>query len=977
MIKRDVPDPSESLDRLSRRAFFRFAGAGAAAAGLAACSSRPARDILPYASQAPELTPGLPLYYATALVEDGFATGVLVASREGRPTKIEGNPDHPASLGATRARDQAAVLSLYDVQRAREITDRGAPASPAALDQVLAAAATNAGRGLHLVLEPTSSPIVIELVARVRRALPEARFAFWAPFAPRASLAGNRLAFGRPLQTQLDPAAADVIVTLDADLTSDHPMALAYARRISDRRRVVDGSSAMSRIYAAEASYTPTGIVADHRLRARPSEIERIAIELLAAVIAQLRGAGHGSALATALGPALAERAAAGDRARWITAAARDLVRAPGRSIVAVGEQQPAVVHATAAAINGALDNLGHTVWFTEPTVFEAGQPSHDAAALGDLARAIDRGEVGTLLVLGGNPVYAAPADLALGAAFAQVPASVYLGLYDNETARACRLVVPGLHDLEQWGAARAHDGTLAPVQPLIEPLFGGRSVADLLHRLLGDPAAPAHTQTRDAWLRLAPGADFEAALALGAVAGSAAPAVAVEPAGEALAAAIAAAGRRAPGSLDLAIRPHPFVHDGRATNNPWLLELPEPTTKLTWDNAAQLSPRTAARLGVGDGDLVTLTVTDGSAGGAAGHPHQHANQHAIDAPAIIVPGHADDAITLHAGFGRDGGEQIARGIGANAFQMWTTAAGWFPAVTASPRGTHRELAITQLQQQLGERPQALAGTLAALRDDAAFRAELASHRGRQPSLLTPFPAPGAQWAMSIDLTTCTGCSACVMACAAENNTPVVGRRAVLNKREMHWLRIDRYVAGPPDEPTALIQPMTCQHCEKAPCEYVCPVEATTHSPDGLNEMTYNRCIGTRFCSNNCPYKVRRFNWFDLKEHAGLRVLARNPDVTVRDRGVMEKCTYCVQRIRRAEIDARIADRRIGPGEVRTACQQACPTQAITFGSITDPTSTVSEHRHRPHSYAVLHDQGTEPRTRYLARIRNPSGGLG
>ncbi|HEU4728605.1 MAG TPA: 4Fe-4S dicluster domain-containing protein, partial [Kofleriaceae bacterium] len=510
--------------------------------------------------------------------------------------------------------------------------------------------------------------------------------------------------------------------------------------------------------------------------------------------------------------------------------------------------------------------------------------------------------------------------------------------------------------------------------QPLIEPLFGGRSIAGVLHRLLGDPRTTAHARVVEAWARLrlggTPEASLDAALATGVVAGSALPHVAVEPAWSSLGPAIAAAGRREAPALELELRPHPFVRDGRHTNNPWLLELPEPTTKLTWDNAAQLSPATAASLGVGDGDLILLATTVG----------------AVEVPVIAVPGHADGAITLHAGFGQGGGERICRGIGASAFRLWTTRSGWFPAVTAVPRGARRRLAVTQVGWSQGDRPLALSATLGALGDEAV-RGEFASQRGDQPSLMAAFPATGAQWAMSIDLTTCTGCSACVMACAAENNTPVVGRSQVLNARQMHWLRIDRYFDdgagrgpggpgdGAPDDATAAVLPMTCQHCERAPCEYVCPVEATTHSPDGLNEMTYNRCIGTRFCSNNCPYKVRRFNWFDLTDR-GLRVLGKNPDVTLRDRGVMEKCTYCVQRIRRAEIDARIADRPLAGDDVRTACQDACPTQAIAFGSLTDPRSVVVDHRARPHSYAVLHDQGTVPRTRYLARIRNPNPAL-
>ncbi|HEX4418054.1 MAG TPA: 4Fe-4S dicluster domain-containing protein [Kofleriaceae bacterium] len=966
----DDPGAAPGDPALSRRSFLQLAGSGAAAVGLAACSSRPSREILPYASQPPELTPGVPLHYATALVEDGFATGVLVASHEGRPTKVEGNPDHPASLGATRAIEQAAVLQLFDPERARLITERGAPAPWAAIEAVLDAARAARGDGLHLVLEPTTSPIAIELIRRVRAALPAAGVTFWSPFSPRASLAGNRLAFGRPLQTQLELRAADVIVALDADLVAEHPMALAYARQISDRRRVVDGGSAMSRLYAIEAGYTATGVIADHRFSVRGSQIERVAGELLAAVLGRLGLAGPPPALTARL----ASVAPAAERAPWIVAIAAELTGAPGRSVVVAGERQPLVVHAIAAAINAALGNLGRTVGYTEPVAFEAGQPSHDLAGV---VRAIDRGAVTRLLVLGGNPVYTAPQGVALAGAIGRVADSVYLGLYDHETARACRYAVPGLHELEQWGAARAYDGTLTPIQPLIEPLFGGRSVADVLHRLLDDPPADARDRLAAAWSRLVPDAPLEAALGLGAVPGTAAPHVAVELAWGALAPVISAAGARSPAPLELAIRPHPFVHDGRYTNNPWLLELPEPITKLTWDCAAQLSPATAARLGVADGDLLALTVAGpGAAGGDTVVAAALAPTATIELPAIIVPGHADDAITVHAGFGRDGGEHTARGIGASAFRLWRSALEFHPAITAVARGDRRPLAITQAELSDEDRPLALTGTLAGLAGPAV-RDALAHHRGAQPSLYARRPhAPGAQWAMSIDLTTCTGCSACVMACAAENNTPVVGARQVRNGREMHWLRIDRYYRGPADAPVLAVQPMACQHCELAPCEYVCPVEATTHSPDGLNEMTYNRCIGTRFCSNNCPYKVRRFNWFDFKDHRGLRIAARNPDVTVRDRGVMEKCTYCVQRIRRAEIDARVADRPLAGSDVRTACQQVCPTQAIAFGSLTEVDSPVVEHRRRPHSYAVLHDQGTAPRTQYLARIRNPNGAL-
>ncbi|HET9627046.1 MAG TPA: hypothetical protein VFP84_37060, partial [Kofleriaceae bacterium] len=500
-------------DQLDRRGFLQLAGLGAAAASLAACSSRPSREILPYANQPPELSPGVAQHYATALVEDGFATGVLVAAHEGRPVKVEGNPDHPASLGATRAIEQAAVLSLFDPERLQAIHAQGTPAPWSAVARILDDAAAARGAGLHLVLEPTTSPLVVALVERVRARLPAAGITFWSPFAPRAALEGHRLAFGRPLQAQLDLRAADVIVALDADLVAGHPMALAYARQISDRRRVVDGRSAMSRLYALEAHHSPTGVIADHRIAVRGSQIEPIALELLAAVIRARRGAAvpHGRY-------ALAERPPSYE---WLSAVAGDLVAAAGRSVVVAGERQPAIVHAAVAAINAVLGNLGRTVQLVEPVAFEAGEASH---SLAELAHALERGGVTSLVVLGGNPAYSAPAEARLAAAIPRVASSVYVGLYDNETARACKLAVPGLHDLERWDLARAYDGTLTPIQPLIEPLFAGRSVADVLHHLLGDPVATDHDRVRAAWPALAAGASFEQALALGKLAGTAAP---------------------------------------------------------------------------------------------------------------------------------------------------------------------------------------------------------------------------------------------------------------------------------------------------------------------------------------------------------------------------------------------------------------------------------------------------------------------
>ncbi|HEV7557198.1 MAG TPA: 4Fe-4S dicluster domain-containing protein, partial [Kofleriaceae bacterium] len=634
---------------------------------------------------------------------------MVVESHEGRPTKLEGNPDHPASLGATRAIEQAAVLSLYDPQRITAIRDRGEPAPWSAILHALASAAR-----VHVIVEPTASPITAELIRRLRAK--GNGVTAWSPFGLRASLEGNRLAFGRPLQTQLDLRDAEVIVALDVDLASD----IVHARRIADRRRVVDASSQMNRVYAIEASYTPTGIIADHRFRARPSEIEAIAAEL------------HG------VKPPRS----------WVAAIARDLERAGSRGVVVVGEHHAPVVHALVAAINAKLGS--RAVGYTEPLLVDS-----------DELRAAD-----LYLVLGGDPIRTAP-HLALDPSRA-----IYCGVFENDTAAACRFVVPGQHDLERWGIERARDGTLTPIQPLIEPIYDGKSTDEVLFAVLGDAPRTARSRVVDAWHALSATA-FETALARG-VDGPAAPLVEVT-----LAWQPQLADRHAP-ALELEIRPHPFVHDGRYATNPWLLEIPDPITKVTWDGVARMSGATAASLGVETQDVIAI----GS----------------IELPVAITPEHADGVVSVYAG------------VGPNVFVLAPGAV----EVTRTDRTI--ELAITQGHWTLEDRPILMSSSLRTL-------GELRVPRGPVPSVIPDFPQSGPQWAMSIDLTTCTGCSACVMACSAENNIPVVGKTQVANSREMHWLRIDRYVD---DGGAVAVQPVACQHCEKAPCEYVCPVEATT-----------------------------------------------------------------------------------------------------------------------------------------------------
>ncbi len=1010
------PGVHDPVGGLSRRHFLKLLGASLALAGTGACVEPPRERILPYTVRPPEVTPGTSRYYATTMMLGGFGTGLLVESREGRPIKIEGNPEHPASLGATGVFEQASVLQLYDPDRARGIRFRGeprtwlqfaeefgpAPETPrvearnaprtgmetgpgagarsgmdigtpsAGVRTSQSTGTSDGGAGLRFLLEPTASPLTAELIARIREGNPAARFYFHAPLSPPDALQGARLAFGSPLQPIYDLSAADVILSLDADFLAAGPFSLRYARAYADRRR--DPAAGMNRLHVAESTLTGTGGSADHRLRVRTGEIQALLEAVLAGVASTnaASSAGLPEIVASAL-EAGGARTLSDDAGRWVAAVARDLVAHAGAGVVIPGERQPPAVHALAHALNTVLGNVGRTVRFTESPLVDAGAPSH---SIEELAREMAAGAVQTLVILGGNPVYTAPVDLEFGRLLRSIPRTVYLGLYENETARSCDWFLPELHYLESWGDARAYDGTASLVQPLIAPLNAGSSVDDVLAVFLGRAGEGSHAILRESWRGRMGQAGFDEfwdeALRRGVIPDTALPTVVATPEWQAVAALVARssgelslrteADATSPGpGLEVTFREDPTIYDGRFANNPWLQELPDPVTKLTWDNAALLSPRTARRLEVDSEDLIEV--------GYGGRT--------LEIPVLVMPGHADDALTLPLGYGRSGEESVARGVGVNAYAIRTSSAPLY-GTGASVRRVARHgesvkhrLARTQMHGTMEGRPIVLQATLEEYRANPDFTR---SRRGRALSLYRPVVYTGDQWAMTIDLGVCTGCSACVVACQAENNTPVVGKEGVLKGREMHWLRIDRYFTGEPDDPGTLTQPMLCQHCEKAPCEYVCPVNATVHSPDGLNEMVYNRCVGTRFCSNNCPYKVRRFNWFDYNAvKSESERMQLNPDVTVRERGVMEKCTYCVQRIRRAQIQAQLEGRPVGGDEVWTACQQACPTRAIVFGSLGDEASAVSRTRRDPRLYSVLHDLGTEPRTQYLARITNPN----
>ncbi len=931
-----------------RRDFLKLMSASLALAGLGACTKQPEERIVPYVKQPERIVLGQPLYFATAMPLGGFGVGLVVESHEGRPTKAEGNPAHPASLGATDVAAQGSVLGLYDPDRSKVVTSAGQIRTWQGLADVLGPVRegqrASRGAGLRILTGTVTSPTLGARIQALLDAFPQARWHQWDPIGRDTSRLGARLAFGEDVETQYRFDQAKVIVSLDADFMTFGPGRLRYVRDLMRGRRVGAGQTEMNRFYAAESTPTVTGSVADHRLPVRGRDVES-----LARAIAARAG------LAVPPSP---DAAAVTAHQRWITAVAADLRAHRGASVVVAGEQQPPVVHALAHALNHALGNVGRTVVHTAPVEV---RPDHQLAALQGLVGEMRAGTVECLLILGANPVYSAPADLDFAAALRQVPLRVHLGLYADETARLCQWHVPEAHYLESWGDVRAFDGTGTIIQPLIAPLYGGRTPVELLAAFTGDGGNSMHDLVRARWQQLRPGGDFEAfwqqALHDGVVPDTAAPVHAVQVRGDWDPGPTAPPAE--PSGLELVFRPDPYVLDGQFTNNGWLLELPRPLTKLTWDNVALVAPATAERLGVASGDVVELGF----------------HGRTVRAPAWVTPGQARDSVTVALGFGRTHLGRVGDGVGFDAGAIRPSdALDGGAGLTLVPTGARAVLASTQDHQTMAGRPVVRRATLAEYRANPEFAKEMGEAPPRSLTLYPDKPYPDNAWGMTIDLGACIGCNACVAACVAENNISVVGKEQVAHGREMQWIRIDRYYAGDLDAPEILHQPVPCMQCENAPCELVCPVNATVHSSEGLNDMVYNRCVGTRYCSNNCPYKVRRFNYFLYANWTSETIaMARNPQVTVRSRGVMEKCTYCVQRIERARARAKLDDRAIRDGEIVTACQQACPAEAIVFGNINDPESRVAKLKTESRNYALLAELNTRPRTTYLAGVTNPN----
>jgi len=931
-------------DPESRRGFLRVMGASILLVGASACTKQPKEVIVPYVRQPEELIPGKPLFYATAMSVAGIATGVLAESHLGRPTKIEGNPEHPASLGASDAAMQASVLTLYDPDRSQSVTRNGSISGWGSFITALTAsrdaAGLKKGLGFRILTGTVTSPTLATQIEDFLAEFPVAKWHQYDPCGRHSARAGAMAAFGKPLNTIYRFDRADVIVSLDSDfLSSTVPGNLRYARDYSDRRRAAaeNPNVAPPRLYIAENAPSVTGSMADHHFRMTAGGVSGFTAELA--------------------------RGSTGAASLEARAVLKDLEAHRGSSIVIAGEHQPPQVHAFAHAINQTLGNVGKTVIYTDPVEAD---PIDEISSIADLVKDMRDGAVDTLLILAGNPVYDAPADLNFLDALKRVKLRAHLGLYSNETAGWCHWHIPEAHYLESWSDARAYDGTASIIQPLIMPLYGGKTPHEVMNVLANHADQSAHDTVRAYWQENHKGADFDDFWQIflhdGVVAGTTLPERTPPPAKAIKPAAIESMGRTAPAGLEIVFRPDPSVGDGTMSNNAWLQEMAKPQNKMTWDNAVWISSKSAERYGVTTGDVVEVSFQGRK----------------VDGAVWIMPGQADESLTVHFGYGRTRAGKVADGIGFDAYILRPTGALWQgTGVNIQRKSGGHKFANTQHTQTMEERDPFRAATYAEFHKDPEFARPEEKRVAKDLSLFPQWEYKQHKWGMSIDLNSCTGCNACTIACQSENNIPVVGKEEVAKGRHMNWLRVDRYFKGPLDDPEMYFQPVPCMHCEDAPCELVCPVAATVHSAEGLNEMVYNRCVGTRYCSNNCPYKVRRFNFFlyadwDTQSLFG----ARNPDVSVRSRGVMEKCSYCVQRINSAKIDAEKRDQPVKDGDIVTACQQACPAQAIVFGDLNDPNSRVAKVKRQQRDYGLLEELNTRPRTTYLARLRNPNSDL-
>ncbi|MCU1302881.1 MAG: quinol:cytochrome c oxidoreductase iron-sulfur protein precursor [Candidatus Sulfotelmatobacter sp.] len=948
-LHREFPKgASEWVDSVSRRGFLKVMGASMALAGMTGCVRLPLEPIVPYVRQPEDVIPGRPQFYATAMTLGGYASPLLVESHMGRPTKIEGNDRHPASLGGTDIFAQASILGMYDPDRSQSVVSMGDQRSwqsfLTAIRGPLSAQKALQGAGIRILTPTISSPTLADQLRNFLKIYPQAKWHVYEPVNRDNVLEGAKLAFGQPVETRYDFDKADVIVSLDADfLYAGFPGNVRYIRDFAKRRNP-EGN--MNRLYMVESTPTTTGAKADHRLPVRAGDVETFAW----AVAGELGVVGG------------AAKIPGGEQGRYLAAIVKDVQGSRSSSLVIAGDHQPPPVHALAHAINQALGNFGKTVFHTDAVDVN---PVNQSSSIKDLVADIGAGKVDLLVILGGNPAYDAPADLDFANLLknGKVPLRVHLGLYQNETAELCQWHINQAHELEAWGDARAYDGTVSIIQPLIAPLYNGKSALELVALLSGQADATGYDLVRAYWQKQHSDADFEQfwrkSLHDGWIEGTAFQPKSVATKADHFGVTLADTN-----AIELNIRRDPTIYDGQFSNNGWLQELPKPMNKLTWDNAVLIGPKMAERLQIKVEDVVELEL----------------NGKKVTGPVWIQAGHPDNSVTVTLGYGRKRAGRVGTAQGFDAYALRTSAAPWIATgLQIRKTGETYKLASTQGYQSMdtpdgGHRPLVRETTLEEYRKEPTFAQEEEPAPGLTLYKPYPYKQEDYAWGMAIDLNSCVGCNNCMVACQSENNIAVVGKEQTVIGRHMHWIRVDAYYQGDRDNPKAFFQPVPCMQCENAPCEVVCPVGATNHSSEGLNDMVYNRCVGTRYCSNNCPYKVRRFNFLLFQDWETPQYkMMRNPDVSVRSRGVMEKCTYCVQRVNERRIDAEREDRKINDDELQTACQQSCPAGAIIFGNINDPDSKVSRLKAQARNYSLLGELNTRPRTTYLAEVRNPN----
>jgi molybdopterin-containing oxidoreductase family iron-sulfur binding subunit len=958
-LEREFPEgASEIKNPLTRRNFLSLMGASIALAGLSACR-RPVEKIIPYVKAPEQIIPGIPQYYATTMPLGTSAYGVVVESHEGRPTKIEGNDKHPSSLGKSNTLMQASILNLYDPDRSQRLVHNGDEKDWSEFvvfwKKVYQDHKANKGEGLAILTDSFSSLTLSRLMDDFKAQFPKADLACYAPVSQENILQGMALATGTEYQPVYHYDKATVILSLDADFLHTENENVTNAKKFAKGRRVKSTSDKMNRLYTVESSYSITGAMADHRLPLSNSEI----LGYVALLVKELNKQGATISISDDLrieGDVNIDQ-------KWISVVARDLIRNRKNGLVVAGYRQPAPVHALVYAINFALGNVGQSVTYRDTK--DLNESKFESFVT--LVERMGEGKVSTLIILGGNPVYNAPADINFAEALDKVVNSIHLSPNRDETSQKTTWHIPLSHYLESWGDCRAADGTLSLIQPLIAPLYESHDSIEMLSLITSGIEQKSHDVLRSTWEKYIPSSDFDKnwrrILHDGVLADSKMSAIIPSLKGRAFSDHLRMNPLRSytpnQDNFEISFQVSPTVYDGRFANNGWLQELPDTVTKLSWDNAALMSHKMADHLGVKNEDVIVLNL--------------QGREMAL--PVWILPGQAHFTVSVSLGYGRTAAGRVGNGVGSSAYSLRTRQSYEYDlGLTVRKTRDKYPLANTQDHGSMEGRPLVREASLEEYRNNPEFAEEMVKHFPLVSLWDEHSYREGYQWGMSIDLNACTGCNACTIACQSENNIPVIGKEQVKNGREMHWIRLDRYFAGDLDNPEVVHQPVACHHCEMAPCEQVCPVAATVHDDEGLNVMTYNRCIGTRYCQNNCPFKVRRFNFFNYtKDLPEIVQMAQNPDVTVRSRGVMEKCTYCTQRINAAKITAKNENRVVEDGEIQTACQQACPSDAIVFGNINDPESQIVDAKQNNRKYDMLAELNIKPRTSYQAKLRNPN----